>query len=129
MYKNMRAIARIIVTDATDKSPEQVKKSMQVCLTYLASKGMLGKWRELERHIHEAWREAHGISKITIASAHPLSVQTLESIEALAHGAEINQVVDERLMGGALIRLDDRRIDGTVLGALTRLKQTLLADS
>jgi len=123
----MRGIARIIVNEAEGKTPKQIEAFMKETLTYLASKGMLGRWRDLERELNEAWREKHGASKITIASAHPLTETALAKIEELANGAEIQQVVDERLMGGALVRMDERRIDGTILGMLTRLKQTLLS--
>lgn len=123
----MRGIARVIVQQAEGKTPKELETMMQETVGYLASKGLLGRWRDLERNINEAWREKHGASKLTVASAHPLTPKAFAKIEALANGAEIQQVVDERLMGGALVRLDERRIDGTVLGALTRLKNALLS--
>ena len=123
----MRPIARIIVQESEGKTPAQVEAFMKETIAYLSSKGLLSRWRDLEREINEAWREKYGASKITIASAHPLTAKTLAKIEELANGAEVQQVVDERLMGGALVRMDERRIDGTVLGALTRLKQQLLS--
>jgi F0F1-type ATP synthase delta subunit len=127
MKKSLRGIARVMVHEAEGKTSEQISAFMEAAIAYLATKGLLGRWRDLEREINEAWRERHGASKITIASAHPLTAKTLAKIEELANGADIQQVVDERLMGGALVRLDERRIDGTVLGALTRLKQQLLS--
>lgn len=127
MKKSMRGIARTIVSEAEGKTAKQVETLMQEAISYLASKGLLGRWRDLEREINEAWREKYGASKITIASAHPLTAKAMAKIEDLANGAEIQQVIDERLMGGALVRMDERRIDGTVLGALTRLKNALLS--
>lgn len=123
----MRGIARALIKDADGKSAKEVEKIMEETVRYLASKGLLNRWRDLERELHEAWKEKYGVSKITIASAHPLTAKILDKIETAANGAEIQQVVDERLMGGALVRMDDRRIDGTVLGALSRLKQALLS--
>jgi F0F1-type ATP synthase delta subunit len=127
MKKSMRGIARTLINELEGKTAKDIDKHMAEAVTYLASKGLLGRWRDLERELNEAWREKYGASKITIASAHPLTAQALEKIEKLANGAEVQQVVDERLMGGALVRLDERRIDGTVLGSLTRLKQQLLS--
>ena len=123
----MRGIARVLVDELEDKSTNDIDKHMAEVVSYLASKGLLGRWRDLEREINEAWREKYGASKITIASSHSLTGKAMEKIEELANGAEIQQVVDDRLMGGALVRLDERRVDGTVLGALTRLKQQLLS--
>ncbi len=123
----MRGIARTLVNELEGKTAKDIDRHMAEVVTYLASKGLLGRWRDLERELNEAWREKYGASKITIASAHPLTDKAMEKIEQLANGAEVQRLVDERLMGGALIRLDERRIDGTVLGALTRLKQALLS--
>jgi F0F1-type ATP synthase delta subunit len=127
MKKSMRGLARVIVQESIGKSPKELELFMTETVAYLASKGLLGRWRDLERSINNAWREQRGVSKITIATAHPLTAATRAKIDELANGAELQEVVDERLMGGALVRLDDRRIDGTVLGALTRLKQALLS--
>lgn len=126
MKKSLRGVARIIVHETEGKTTAQIFELMRAVVEYLASKGLLGRWRDLERDINQEWRARYGVSKITVASAHPLTAKIKEQLENLAQGAEIQAVVDERLMGGALIRLDERRIDGTVLGALTRLKQALL---
>ncbi|MDQ5952560.1 MAG: hypothetical protein QG626_689 [Patescibacteria group bacterium] len=123
----MRGLARVIVAEAEGKTPAQLELFMKETIAYLAERGMLGRWRDLERDIHEAWKEKFGVSKITIATAHPLTGKTKTILQELAQGAELQEVVDERLMGGALIRMDERRIDGTVLGSLTRLKQALLS--
>lgn len=127
MKKSLRGVARVIVTESEGKTTKQIEVLMREVVSYLSSKGLLGRWRDLEREINEVWREKYGASKLTIATAHPLTTKAFETIEGLANGAEIQQVVDERLMGGALVRLDERRIDGTVLGALTRLKNALLS--
>ncbi len=127
MKKSMRGIARTLIKEFDGKTPKEIDSLMAEAVEYLAGRGMLGRWRDLERELHEAWREKYGASKLTIASAHPLTAKALEKIEKLANGAEVQQVVDERLMGGALVRLDERRVDGTVLGALTRLKNALLS--
>lgn len=127
MKKSLRGVARVIVAESEGKTAKQLEVLMQEVVKYLSSKGLLGRWRDLERDINEVWREKYGASKLTVATAHPLTAKAFEKIEGLANGAEIQQVVDERLMGGALVRLDERRIDGTVLGALTRLKNALLS--
>lgn len=123
----MRGLAQAMVDTLAESTPQQLETQMKEIVAYLATQGLLGRWRDLERELHEAWKRKHGASKITIATAHALTATARKALEEVAQGAEVNQVVDERLMGGALIRVDERRIDGTVLGALTRLKQALLA--
>ena len=123
----MRGVATAIVQAAAGKTQAQVTELMKETVGYLAEHGLLGRWRDLEREIHEVWKKQFGVSKITVASAHPLSKKTLDELEKMAQGAELTTVIDERLMAGAVMRIDERRIDGSVLGALTRLKQTLLS--
>ncbi len=104
----------------------QVETVMIDVIKYLAEKDELGRWRELEQEINQAWKEEYGASKITVMSAHTLSTAAKTKLEKLANGAELQTLVDDRLMGGAVVRIDERRLDGSVLGALSRLKQTLL---
>ena len=51
-----------------------------------------------------------------------LSTEARDAITAHANGAELTEIVDNRLIGGAIIRIDNTRIDGSVTGALMRLK-------
>lgn len=123
----MRGLARTMIAELEGKSGKELEAFMKEAVAYLAARGMLGRWRDLERELHEAWKAKYGASKVTVASAHPLTAKMKEQIETLANGADTQFVVDDRLMGGALIRMDERRIDGTVLGALSRLKNALLS--
>lgn len=99
---------------------------MEMVVKYLAEKKLLGRAKDLEKEIGEAWKEKFGASKVTIVSAHALNKKAKEELEAFAKGAEIIERVDERLMGGAVIRADERRIDGSLIGSLQRLKNQLL---
>jgi F0F1-type ATP synthase delta subunit len=95
----------------------------------LAERGMVNEWRGIEREIDGAWKRAYGASTITVVSAHPLTPSLRKEIESLAPHADLVERVDERLMGGVVIRVDDRRIDASVAGSLQRLKSHLLSVS
>ncbi|MFZ2682128.1 MAG: F0F1 ATP synthase subunit delta [Patescibacteria group bacterium] len=125
MSKDFKVLADKIVKDTADYAAADLKVYLEGVVEHLASRGQLLEWRQLEKELHAAWKRKHGAAKLTVASAHPLTETALKHLEALAPGAEFVQVVDERLMAGAIVRLDDYRLDGTVLGALTRLKQQL----
>jgi len=101
---------------------------METVVKFLADKKLLGRVRDLEKEIGEAWKAKFGASKVTIVSAHPLTKKARLEIEEFAKGAELIERVDERLMGGAVIRADERRIDGSLIGSLQRLKNALLRD-
>lgn len=108
---------------ATDK---KIEETAQALVTLLAEYGMLQDWQKIEQEIHGVWKERYGASKISIVSAHPLSKELHEAIEKKANGAQIIERVDPRLLGGAVMRIDDTRIDGTISGKLRRLKTALM---
>lgn len=95
---------------------------MKSFVSELARRGWMHHWRDIEREIHGVWKRKYGAAHVTIVSAHPLAASLRKAIEAAAPGADIVERVDERLMGGAVIRIDDRRIDASVAGSLQRLK-------
>lgn len=108
------------------KSPSDGEKIVAEFAKYLALNGLLVKWREIEREIGSAWKRRFGVSQVTVVSAHPLTAAARKALEAASHGADIAERVDERVMAGAVIRIDDRRIDGTLAGRISRLKHELM---
>lgn len=105
-----------------DVTRAELVKIMNAFVAELAVRGWTHHWRDIERELHGAWKRKYGAANVTIVSAHPLAASLRKSIEASAPGADIVERVDERLMGGAVIRIDDRRIDASVAGSLQRLK-------
>ena len=120
-----KQLARILVENAQGKSGEELNKVVGAFVELLNEKKMLPAWRRVELEINSVWKELHGISRISVASAHALSDEVRGKLKQMAKGAEFIERVDDRLIGGAVVRLDDKLIDGTVAGALRRLKQTL----
>lgn len=120
-----RQLASVLVDHAEGSTKPELEKLMKAFVAELAQRNMLTQWRAIEREIHGAWKRKFGAANVTVVSTHKMTRAMMDKVEALAPGAEIVERVDERLMGGAIIRIDDRRIDGSVMGALQRLKQHL----
>lgn len=125
MDANIKTIARVLVEQVETVAENEVAEVMKEFVTYLAQNKMLGSWRDIEAEIHNAWKDKYGASKITIVSAHPLTDVANEEIAKLAKGADIVKRVDERLIGGSIVRIDDKRVDGSIAGSLQKLKTTL----
>ncbi|HEC14734.1 MAG TPA: F0F1 ATP synthase subunit delta [Rhodospirillales bacterium] len=78
--------------------------------------------------VYRAGEERSGLAKVT--SARPLSGDQEKALRealgrSLGHGVELECVVDETLIGGAVIRIGDRVIDGSALGGLEQLAHDL----
>lgn len=125
MDAKIKTITRILIKQLEEKHEDDIKRVMKDFVKFLAQEKMVDQWREIEQAIHQTWKEMYGASTITIVSAHPLTEELNEQIEELAKGADIERRVDERLIGGSVIRIDDQRIDGSISGYLQKLKMTL----
>ena len=117
-----RKLADLLVLQSEGLSRTELVKVMKAFVSELGARGWTYRWRDIERELHGAWQRKYGAANVTVVSAHPLTVALRKSIEAAAPGADIVERVDERLMGGVIIRIDDRRIDASIAGSLQRLK-------
>ncbi|OGL96221.1 hypothetical protein A2258_00270 [Candidatus Uhrbacteria bacterium RIFOXYA2_FULL_41_8] len=125
MDAKIKTITRVLIDQVEKNKENDIKKIMNDFVKFLAQEKMIDRWREIELAIHQSWKEIYGASAITVVSAHPLTEELNKQIEELAKGADIERRVDERLIGGSVIRIDDRRIDGSIAGNLQKLKMTL----
>ena len=82
-------------------------------------------------HSYEAQlKESKGIIPVTLISAVKLNEQTKKDIigkvQASVKGTlEVTEEIDESLIGGFIIRMDDKQVDASVSSQLASLKQTL----
>jgi F-type H+-transporting ATPase subunit delta len=72
----------------------------------------------------------HGIIPVSIFSARPLDANTrttlIKKIGAAVQGKpEISEILDESLIGGFIVRMDDMQIDASVSSQFKNLKQRL----
>lgn len=124
----MKQFAEAIAKEAKGKSKADITKLIKEAVAILAERGEIGRWRELEAALHKAWSTVYGASSITIVTAHPLSETAKAELEKRGAGADLIEVVDDRLIGGAIVRVDNTRIDGSVTGMLMRLKQAMYSE-
>lgn len=125
---DMKKLSHAIVEMTAGKTVAQTTAIMREVVQLLREQQSLGRWRELERALDRAWATKHGAANVTVMSAHPLSQSTRSAIADAARGADITDVVDDRLIGGAVVRIDNTRIDGSLTGALMRLKSAMYAE-
>jgi len=126
MKIDAKQFARILIEAVEGRKSEDVTAIIKEFVNILKEKQMLDKWRDIERAIHTIWKEKYGASSIKILSAHTLNDETRKMINSIAPGADLKERVDEQLIGGAVIRIDDTRIDGSVVGKLQNWKHVVM---
>ncbi len=88
---------------------------------------MLG---EIASSFNTQLKQIKGIVPVTIVSAKALNATTKEIILEKLKGSftgqfEINEVIDESLIGGFIVQMDDKQIDASVSSQFKNLKQRL----
>lgn len=121
------AVALVRATEGATKS--QVEKAVREVLGRLSPSRRPVLVPHIIRALDAAWRARFGASRVRVTSARPLPEAEVARLKRLAPGADFERVVDASLIGGAVVRLDDRLIDGSVSGALARLNDSLIHGS
>lgn len=81
--------------------------------------------RIIEEYIRYS-KKQEGVVEIEITSAHKLDQKTIDKIKQV-FGDKVNeqQVVDENILGGVSIKMEDKILDATIRTQLKQLKNVL----
>jgi F0F1-type ATP synthase delta subunit len=120
-----KQLATVFIDSVQNVTEHELNELSKVFIEFLRTRGELKRLKDIVRSIDQIWIERHGMATLTIQSAHPLTAVLRNSVVKLAAGAEVREVVDPTLIGGARLRIDERIIDGSLKGALDQLTVTL----
>ena len=103
-------------------------------LGVLNEKNRLGTLGEIADAYHTMLDERSGKIEVDVTVASRLSAEQLEEVRqrvstALKKDAVVHQYVDESIIGGLVIRVQDKLIDASVKSQLASMKEQLLANS
>jgi F-type H+-transporting ATPase subunit delta len=98
----------------------------------LNSKGRLSLLHGVTEAFQELLDEQLGKVEVDVTVAHRLDNAQLEQVrqrisQALKKDAIVHQYVDEKIIGGIVVRVDDKLIDASVKSQLEAMKRQLLA--
>lgn len=125
MKQTPKQLARLFIESVQEGSDKDLASASDILVAWLGARGELKRLRDVIRGVEMVWKEKFGIANVEITSAHPLSKTLKASLEKLAHGASVTEVVDPSLIGGARLCMDEQLIDSSVSGSLSRLKKSL----
>lgn len=110
-----------ILIDQMQSTPD-MKNVADAFIGLLSERHELKRVDDVIRAIDLVWKERFGAATITIETASTLNASTHTALSKIAVGAELREVINKTLIAGARLRIDDRIIDGSILGKLNQLK-------
>lgn len=123
----VRADKKIAVVKAVF---DQFEKVSMTFIELIAKNGREAMLPEIAEAFGDLLKAYKGIVPVTITSARPLDAAVKDSIlkkvQAQAKGTlEVTEEIDETLIGGFIVRMDDKMIDASVSSQFVQLKQRL----
>lgn len=138
--------AQALYDAVSQTAPHDHDKVMDKFVKILAENGDLGKHQEIENEYKRLDMQAKGIKEAEVTAARDIEFNsglidelnriinhglTDRSPEALAkgdgafHKLEIKKKIDEGIVGGVIVKVDDTLIDASVKSQLNKLNQEL----
>lgn len=101
-------------------------------LKLLNAKGKLGSFGGIAKAFKALLDERAGNQNVEVTVAQPLSESELEDVrieisKKIGRHAQITQKVDESIIGGLVLKIGDKLIDGSVKTQLETMKRRLIA--
>lgn len=110
--------------------PEDTDKVLDNFMAVLKENNALHLFEQVIAEFHKFELEKKGIKEVTVKSAKPLSKsnekEIIESMNKIVNSKiELKKQIDESLIGGVLVSVDDTVIDASVKNQLEQLKNNL----
>jgi len=102
-------------------------------LTLLITNNRVSYLKDITRNFHETYRKEAGYKAAELISAFEIDPVTLEQFRTLIrklYNTEVDLTckVDNKIIGGFILQVEDQQIDASVAAKLRKLKKELLAN-
>jgi F-type H+-transporting ATPase subunit delta len=110
----------------------RVSELVSNLLGVMSHKGRLGQIRQVAAAYSELLQDQKGIIEVDVTVAEKLSDAQLQEVRmkvsaALKHEVVVHQYIDPSLIGGLLLRVEDRLFDASVKSQLRAVRRQLLS--
>jgi len=120
--------AQALYESLQDTKPEQHDIIIQNFITVLKTNGDLVEYEKIIDEYGRYEKGQKGIKDVTVitASSTEMNKPLIDELNKIAGSdIEIKQKIDDKLIGGVVIKVDDTLIDGSVANQLNNLHNTL----
>ncbi|KKQ44167.1 MAG: F0F1 ATP synthase subunit delta [Candidatus Moranbacteria bacterium GW2011_GWC2_37_8] len=131
MKVSIKQYSQTLLELTENKSESEIFDIVQSFAEQLKKDGQLKNSSKIIEKFSEIYNAANGIVEVTVTTSRSLSSDQADKIESYikekysAKEVLINNVVDEKIKGGIVIRVGDEIIDGSIEAQLKRLQKEL----
>ncbi len=120
--------AQALFEAVTDTNPKDHDKVLDNFVKILAQNGDLGKIEQINSDFHKLQLTSKGIkeAEVTVAKEIEFNQSLIKELNSvIGEKIEIKKKVDESIVGGVIVRVDDTLIDASIKGQLSNLNKEL----
>jgi F-type H+-transporting ATPase subunit delta len=119
--------AKALYESIHEVRPEDQDKVLDNMVKILAQNGDLGLFDQIEEEYKRLESGSQGIRQVEVSSAHPIHSKELikDLNKIVGDKVQIKEKIDEDLIGGVVVRVDDTLIDASVKNSLKHLKNVI----
>jgi F-type H+-transporting ATPase subunit delta len=123
--------AQTLLELTENKSQEEISAIVQKFAEQLKKDGQLKNADKIMDKFAKLFNTKNGIVEAIVTTAHKMDNGQIEQVEKFikekysAKTVEIENVVDEKIKGGIIVRVEDEVIDGSLSNHLKRMQKVL----
>ena len=131
MKISSRQYAQSLYESVADKSEKEVLAVLKSFVVLLGRNRELNKAEEIISAFNEIWNKANGEIVATLVSARKLDATTKKMIvsyledKAGAKKIALTEEIDEKLIGGFVLKYNGKVIDGSLRNSLAEMKEQI----
>ena len=131
MKISAKQYAQSLHETVVDKSNNQIKDAINNFFDILVQNNDITKAEEIVKEFEKIWNMEHGIIEAEVVSAKELDnniVKLLNGYIAELSGAKqvsLNQKINKDILGGVIIKFEDKILDGSLRAKLSGLKKEM----
>ncbi len=119
--------AQALFDALAESNPQDHEKVLDNFVKVLSQNGDLKLYDLIEERYREIEGHAKGIKQVEVITAQPQkSKEILEHLnKIIGDKVEVKEKIDEDIIGGVVVRVDDTLIDGSIKNSLKQLRKAI----
>ncbi|HEX9504351.1 MAG TPA: ATP synthase F1 subunit delta [Patescibacteria group bacterium] len=131
MKYSAKQYAQALMESLESTTPKDQEQVLDNFIKVLAENNDVRLFDQIAEEFHKLELAKKGIKQAEIITAHPTTrendQQIIHELNKLAKGnLELKKKIDERIIGGVIVRMEDQMLDASVKNSLEQLKKDLI---